>query len=113
MAERAQSPLRLLAPIALVAFALALAYVVLSSGGGDEAPSKRPAPRAARGGDANARAAPRPAPRPAARTYTVRAGDTLGAIAMKTGVSAERLQELNPRVDPQALVSGQTLKLRE
>ena len=35
-----------------------------------------------------------------------RTGDTLGAIAERTGVPVERLQELNPSLDPQALVSG-------
>ena len=44
--------------------------------------------------------------------YTVKAGDTLGGIAAKTGVSLSRIQELNPDLDPQALVSGQKIKLR-
>ena len=46
-------------------------------------------------------------------TYTVKTGDTLGAIAEKTGTDVERLQELNPELDPQALVAGQKIKLRE
>jgi LysM repeat protein len=50
---------------------------------------------------------------PRRRTYTVKTGDTLGAIAEKTGVSVERLQELNPELDPQALLSGQKINLRE
>ena len=40
-------------------------------------------------------------------------GDTLAGIAEKTGVTVERLQELNPDLDPQALVAGQKIKLRE
>ena len=47
------------------------------------------------------------------RNYTVKAGDTLGAIAEKTGVSVERLLVLNPELDPQALVAGQRIRLRE
>ena len=39
--------------------------------------------------------------------------DTLGLIAEKTGVPVERLQELNPELDPQNLVVGQRVKLRE
>ena len=39
--------------------------------------------------------------------------DTLEAIAAKTGLTVGRLQALNPQVDPQALVAGQRLKLRE
>ncbi len=43
----------------------------------------------------------------------MKTGDTLGAIAEKTGVTVERLQTLNPDLDPQALLSGQKIKLRE
>ncbi|HEY6780051.1 MAG TPA: LysM domain-containing protein [Thermoleophilaceae bacterium] len=52
-------------------------------------------------------------PRHIRASYTVKTGDTLGAIAEQTGVSVEQLQELNPELDPQALVSGQRIKLRE
>ena len=52
----------------------------------------------------------RPKKRP---TYTVKSGDTLGRIAEQTGVEVELLQELNPAVDPQALVAGQKIQLRE
>ena len=41
-------------------------------------------------------------------TYTVRAGDTLGAIAEETGVTVDELLELNPDVDPQSLTVGQS-----
>ena len=54
--------------------------------------------------------------RPRRRTrarYTIKAGDTLGGIAEKTGVSVERIEALNPELDPQALVAGQRIKLRE
>jgi LysM domain len=47
-----------------------------------------------------------------AETYVVQPGDSLGAIAAETGVSVERLEELNPQVDPQALQAGASLKLR-
>jgi LysM repeat protein len=45
-------------------------------------------------------------------SYVVKNGDTLTSIAHRTGVSVVRIQALNPRVDPQILVSGQRLKLR-
>jgi LysM repeat protein len=45
--------------------------------------------------------------------YVVKAGDTLSKIAAKTGVEIEELLTLNPSVDPQALVTGQRIKLRE
>jgi LysM repeat protein len=99
----------LLAPLALVAFAIALFAVVLGSGGGDDegaspqgARSTTTVPKAGRGGRKMQR-----------RTYTVQSGDTLAGIAEKTGVSVQTLQELNPQLDPQALVSGQKIKLRD
>jgi len=105
-----RSPLRVLAPLALVAFVIAF-LVVLSnsgvshdSGGGTTPPSTTPT------GSSTTRTTSRFAHR---RTYTVRAGDTLGAIAIKTGVSVTNLEDLNPGLDPEGLVAGQKLKLRE
>jgi len=99
-----------LAPLALVAFVIAF-LVVLSnsgvshdSGGGAAPPSTTPT------GSSTTRTTSRFAHR---RTYTVRAGDTLGAIAIKTGVSVTNLEDLNPGLDPEGLVAGQKLKLRE
>ncbi len=51
-------------------------------------------------------------PRTKAKTYTVQTGDTLTAIAHKTGVPVAELLALNPEVDPQILIAGQTLKLK-
>jgi LysM repeat protein len=47
-----------------------------------------------------------------AKTYTVESGDTLTAISHKTGVPVAELLALNPEVDPQILIAGQTLQLR-
>lgn len=47
-----------------------------------------------------------------AKTYTVQSGDTLTAIAHRTGVPVAEILALNPEVDPQILIAGQTLKLR-
>jgi LysM repeat protein len=44
--------------------------------------------------------------------YTVRSGDTLGAISEKVDVPVETILELNPKVDPQSLRTGQHLRLR-
>jgi LysM repeat protein len=43
----------------------------------------------------------------------VKAGDTLVKIADSTGVPIEELLSLNPSIDPQGLVTGQRVKLRE
>lgn len=116
MDGRRGSPARLLAPIALVAFVFALIVVVGASDSPDGADddgarsSQRQGDAAANAGQATAED---PAPRVPGRTYTVKTGDTLAAIAETVGVPVERLQELNPDLDPQALVSGQKIKLRE
>ncbi len=47
-----------------------------------------------------------------AKAYTVQTGDTLTAISHKTGVPVAEILALNPEVDPQILIAGQTLKLK-
>jgi len=44
-------------------------------------------------------------------SYTVKAGDTLFAIAQSHGTTLEKLQAANPGVDPKKLQVGQVLKL--
>jgi hypothetical protein len=100
---------RLLAPIALVLFAIVFFAVILNSGSGDGGGSGPPVERPTVSNPRKARAGPRTD----GSTYTVKSGDTLVGIADKTGVPIEKLQELNPELDPQALVSGQKIKLRE
>ena len=108
--RRRRSPARWLAPVALLVAGVAV-YI-------GRARATRPA-----AGDARRRrtstARPR-ARRPSARarakkaksrTYTVKAGDTLSGIASKTGVSLTRIEELNPKLDSQALQTGETIKL--
>jgi hypothetical protein len=46
-------------------------------------------------------------------SYEVRPGDTLTTISQVTGVPIERLEQLNPELDPQALVEGQKVVLRQ
>ena len=103
---------RLLAPLALIAFAAIVAVIVLGSGvvGDDD-------------GDPTARTSDLPAAtertttagrrQPRRATYTIKAGDTLSGIAAETGTTVEGLQELNPELDAEALVAGQKIKLRE
>ena len=42
----------------------------------------------------------------------VKSGDTLVSIAHRTGVPVAHIIALNPEVDPQILIAGETLKLR-
>lgn len=51
-------------------------------------------------------------PKTKAKTYEVQPGDTLTKISHQTGVPVSELIGLNPEVDPQILIAGETLKLR-
>jgi hypothetical protein len=115
-----RSPLRFLAPVALVCFGLALLLIVSSSNGGDggsePTASERAKERDLGKAERRERRARRDAQTPGGlptKTYTVKSGDTLGSISEKTGIPIQKLQELNPELDPQQLVSGQKIKLRE
>jgi LysM repeat protein len=46
-------------------------------------------------------------------TYEVKSGDTLISIAHRMGVPVVRIENLNPEIDPQSLIVGEQLKLRE
>jgi LysM repeat protein len=48
---------------------------------------------------------------PKARSYTVRAGETMAEIARKVGVSLPKLQAANPTVQPRSMRPGQTLNI--
>ncbi len=113
--KKRRSPARLLAPIALVAFAVALLLVLGGSeaGNDDDGGNGGIDSTEATTGETATETSPEEAEQPRRRMYTVKAGDNLDLIADKTGVPVEALQELNPEVDPQALVIGQTIKLRE
>ncbi len=52
-----------------------------------------------------------PTPNAGRRFVKVRAGDTPTSIAGSAGITADRLLELNPSVEPGSLKPGQTLKL--
>ncbi len=45
------------------------------------------------------------------RTYTIRFGDTLGAVAVHFGVSVADIMNLNPGIQPTALRVGQKIKV--
>ena len=47
-----------------------------------------------------------------AKFYVVKAGDTLSAIAVRVHISLTRLEALNPNVSANALQTGQRLRLR-
>ena len=107
-----RSPARLLAPLALVAVAIALLAVLSNASSGGE---KEAQPTAAPAGSTKSGTTPKSSSKRRAsgrRTYTVKPGDTPSGIAEKTGVPVQKLLDLNPDVDPQALAPGTRLKLR-
>jgi len=101
MAER--NPARLAAPFALLVAAVAVVVVVQAS-----RPTSGSTPSATRTAVTQPARHRRSAP---PRAYVVKAGDTLTVISDKTGVSLDDIQRLNPNVDPNALQTGQRLKL--
>src|SRR3954447_21637277 len=115
-AER-RSPLRILAPVALIVFGLALVLIISStggSGGGGSGTSSSSAEKARDLGSSNAKSkksksATDKLPK---SVYVVKSGDTLGSISQKVGVSVSKLQELNPNLDQFSLVAGQKIKIR-
>src|SRR5947209_11608010 len=99
----ARNRARYLAPIALVA-ALAGTYLVVHAGLHDK--------HAAAHSHSARRLKPSQRRFARVRFYTVQPGDSLTSIAKKTGISMTKLEELNPAADPNALQSGQRLRLR-
>jgi LysM repeat protein len=96
---------RLLALAAIAAVAIAVVVIVSSFKGESN-------DKTARHGSAHP-AKQQPAPhKTKAKTYTIQSGDTLTAIAHKTGLKVQEIQALNPEVDPQILIAGEVLKLR-
>ena len=109
MADRGRrSAARLLAPLALVLAAVAVLLVIQGSTGSDGDSKSSSA------GTTTAQQTTSTTPNRRVRpSYTVKLNDTLGLIAEKTGVSVARIEELNPDLDPQNLIVGQKIKLRE
>ncbi len=90
----------------VVAFAVAVVAIGGALGGGGSGGSGGGRGR----GDSSKSASHRTRKIPA--TYEVQSGDTLISIAHHNGVSVARIEALNPEVDPQILIAGETLKLR-
>jgi LysM repeat protein len=102
--RRTSATARIFAAVALVVAVLVVVIVVGSAMSGDSSSSHRNSRQATH------KEAKRH--RTKAKTYTVQTGDTLTAIAHKTGVPVAEILALNPEVDPQILIAGQTLKLK-
>jgi LysM repeat protein len=106
-----RSPLRFLAPIALVACAFAL-YTVVKDARGPAGKSSSDTPAQTSSTPSKQSTAKKSAKKKR-RTYTVKQGDTASGIADKTGVSIATMQKLNKNFDPQTLSPGQRIRLSE
>jgi LysM repeat protein len=107
MTKRSSAPARLLAVTTLVVALVAVVVVIGGAvGGGDSNGSGGHR----HGGDSAKSASHEKRKVPA--TYEVQSGDTLISIAHHNGISVARIETLNPEVDPQILIAGETLKLR-
>jgi LysM repeat protein len=107
-----RSPARFLAPLALVAAAVALVLVVSNSSTGEQAAPAGSAVRTVGDGATATPAKTGKAKRKLKRKYTVKPGDTPSGIAEKTGVPLEEILALNPTLDPQTLAPGTKIRLR-
>ena len=107
-----RSPARFLAPLALVAVAVALFMVLSSSLEDDKGTSNSPS-QTSGNEPAASPTAEGGRERKGPRRYRVKTGDTPSSIAEKTGVPLEQILRLNPDLDPQTLAPGQRIKLRE
>jgi LysM repeat protein len=106
--RRRRSPARWLAPVALVTCAVAVYAVVdntllkdSSTKGSGTTQRSTPTKPTAR----------KPATTKHRRSYTVKSGDTLSAISVKTGVPLDTIERLNPKLDADTLHAGQKVRL--
>jgi LysM repeat protein len=109
MAERRRrSPARWLAPLALIAVAVAV-YTVVDRTLRDDAPS--PSTQSTQRATPTSTTSTKAKGTKRRRSYTVKAGDTLSAISIKTGVSLKTIERLNPKLDADTLHAGQKVRL--
>lgn len=96
---------RAFAVLALVAALALVAVAILTSSGGSDGGDKGNG-----GGGTDISKVGRQAIRKG--VWIVHSGDTLGKISVKTGIDETILMQLNPDLDPQALLEGQRIALR-
>ena len=100
-------PARIFAPLSLVACAVAVLVIVNNNNPDSGGSKSTPAQTSTLSTTSTSNDATKKTP----RRYTVKPGDVLSAIAIKTGVPLDTLIRLNPNVDAQSLHAGQKLKL--
>jgi LysM repeat protein len=104
MEKRTSFATRIAAALALVVAVLVVVVIVSSAMNGSDSNGKHHHKQQAQKESKHHRTK--------AKTYTVQTGDTLTAISHETGVPVAEILALNPEVDPQILIAGETLKLK-
>jgi LysM repeat protein len=104
MEKRTSAFARIFAAIALAGAVVVVIVAISSSLGGSNSSTKS--------GPGSNHPSHKGAHKPTAKSYVVKSGDTLVSIAHRTGVPVAHILALNPEVDPQILIAGETLKLR-
>ena len=99
-------PSRWIAPVALIGALAAILVVINNSDVGDKSSTSSKSEVVTGASDTTEKAKAK-----GRSTYTVREGDTLSAIAEKTGIPLEEIERLNPKLDAQTLRAGQKIKL--
>ena len=95
---------RILAVLALAGTVVVLYLVISSSVSSDDEPA-----------DENSRvekSEPKSGPE-TPEEYVVEDGDSISGIAVKYGISVDRIERLNPDLDPNTLATGQVIKLQK
>ncbi len=103
--EKSRLILKRLLALAALVLAVVLIFVIVGNNTGSDDGGKGGAKTGKKDGSNQK-------PKTKKNVYVIKEGDTLTAIAASTGIPVERLQALNPDLDPQTLISGQSLKLR-
>src|SRR4051794_34913583 len=104
MAKR--RPSRWIAPIALIVVVGAMLAVINNSDVGGKSDAASKSSSTVTGASETTKKRPS---KKARTTYTVHTGDTLSAIAEKTGVPLDEIERLNPGLDAQTLHAGQKI----
>lgn len=103
---------RYVLPGLLTLLILGAFLIVVTNGGGEEpAQAIDGAPTRASTTTTKSTTPTTPVPASSGRFVKVRPGDTPTSVADRSAISAERLLDLNPSVDPDSLRAGQNLKL--
>jgi LysM repeat protein len=97
---------RLLAPIAIIAVAVSVYLVVHGTVNNHHTVTQT------RNGLNAAKPHHRHKHSSKAKYYVVKPGDTLSGIATRAGISLTTLETLNPNISPNALQTGERLRLR-